>query len=304
MTNFDVTILGCGSATPTVIHHPSAQLLNANEKLMLIDCGEGTQLQMRKAKCNFSKLHSIFISHLHGDHIYGLPGLLSTLSLLGRTADLTIYAHPELEQLLLPILSHKGNHLTFKVLFSPLQQADKQLIFENNTFRIYSFPLKHRLPTNGFLFVEKEQPRHLIREMIDFYDVPISQRNLIKTGADFITPDGTVVPNDRLTKPAAPPRSYAYCSDTIYNPRIIPYIKGCDVLYHEATFEETELKRATETMHSTARQAAQIALEAEVGKLVIGHFSSRYYKHHNLLKEAQEVFANTELADEGKQIVL
>lgn len=300
MSKFQVTILGCGSAIPTTMHHPPSQLVDLNEKLFMIDCGEGTQLQMRKFKTRMSKLHSLFISHLHGDHIFGLPGLLSTLSMLGRTTDLHIYAHKEINLLIKPLLIYMGKHMSYKIELHPLNPGCEELLYENKSIRISSFPLKHRIDTNGFLFEEKESPRHIIREMINFYQIPIKQIGLIKEGADFITSDGTVIRNEILTSPGNPARRYAYCSDTAYSPEIIPYIKNVDLLYHEATFAESELTRATETYHSTARQAAEIAKAAGVKQLVIGHYSSRYNELEVLLKEATTVFPNTELAIEGK----
>jgi len=304
MTRFDVKILGCGSAMPTTLHNPSSQLVNANEKLFMIDCGEGTQLQMRKFKTRISKLHSIFISHIHGDHILGLPGLISTLNILGRKMDLNIYAHKEIEPLLLSALDFFCPHLVFQVHFFPLNADAFEQIYENKSLRVCSFPLKHRIPTCGFLFEEKESLRHIKREMIDFYQIPIKQIKEIKSGADFVTPDGRVIPNEILTSPAKPPRRYAYCSDTAYCPDIIPYIEGVDALYHEATFAESEAIRAQQTFHSTARQAAKIAKAANVKQLILGHFSSRYTELDDLLHEARSVFPNTLLAYEGMDIVL
>lgn len=304
MTPFKVQILGCGSALPTTLYNPSSQLVDINSKLFMIDCGEGSQLQMRKLGVRMSKLHSIFISHLHGDHVFGLPGLISSLGLLGRTAELTIYAHQEIEQFLYPFLNFFCNNLSYNVRLVLLRRKGYNLIYENRSICIYTFPLKHRIATNGFLFKEKEKPRHIKREMIDFYNIPIRNINEIKDGADFTTSDGKIIANDRLTTPADPIRSYAYCSDTAYDESIVPYIKDVDVLYHEATFAESELARANKTGHSTARQAAEIAKLAEVKKLVIGHFSSRYTNLTPLLEEAQAVFPNTELAKEGKIIEL
>lgn len=304
MTRFDVKILGCGSAMPTTLHNPSSQLVNANEKLFMIDCGEGTQLQMRKFKTRISKLHSIFISHIHGDHILGLPGLISTLNILGRKMDLNIYAYKEIEPLLLSALDFFCPHLVFQVHFFPLNADTFEQIYENKSLRVCSFPLKHRIPTCGFLFEEKESLRHIKREMIDFYQIPIKQIKEIKSGADFVTSDGRVIPNEMLTSPAKPPRRYAYCSDTAYCPDIIPYIEGVDALYHEATFAESEAIRAQQTFHSTARQAAKIAKAANVKKLILGHFSSRYTELDDLLHEAQSVFPDTLLAYEGMDIVL
>lgn len=304
MTPFKVQILGCGSALPTTLYNPSSQIIDINSKLFMIDCGEGSQLQMRKLGVRMSKLHSIFISHLHGDHVFGLPGLISSLGLLGRTAELTIYAHQEIEQFLYPFLNFFCNNLSYNIRLVLLRRKGYNLIYENRSICIYTFPLKHRIATNGFLFKEKEKPRHIKREMIDFYNIPIRNINEIKDGADFTTSDGKIIANDRLTTPADPIRSYAYCSDTAYDESIVPYIKDVDVLYHEATFAESELARANKTGHSTARQAAEIAKLAEVKKLVIGHFSSRYTNLTPLLEEAQAVFPNTELAKEGKIIEL
>lgn len=302
MTKFEVHILGCGSAMPTTRHNPTSQLVDVNNKLFMIDCGEGTQQQMRKFKTRMSKLHSIFISHLHGDHVFGLPGLLASLSLLGRKGDLNIYAHSDVELFLIPFNKLYGNRLTYNINIIPLCQDGLQLIYETKSIRVYSFPLKHRIPTNGFLIEEKKAPRHMIGEMIKFYDIPFSKIKDIRAGEDFVTDDGQLIKNDRLTIPATPPRKYAYCSDTTYYPEIIPFIKDVDVLYHEATFTESDMARAKKTYHSTAKQAASIAREANVGKLIIGHFSSRYDDEDLLLEEARAIFPNTELAFEGKKI--
>lgn len=302
MTIFDVHILGCGSAMPTTRHNPTSQLVDVNNKLFMIDCGEGTQQQMRKFKTRMSKLHSIFISHLHGDHVFGLPGLLASLSLLGRKGDLNIYAHPDVELFLIPFNKLYGNRLTYKINIIPLSQDGLQLIYETKSIRVYSFPLKHRIPTNGFLIEEKEPPSHMIGEMIQFYNIPFSQIKDIKAGKDFVTDDGEVIQNNRLTTPATPARKYAYCSDTTYYPEIIPFIKNADILYHEATFTESDIARAKKTFHSTAKQAASIAEQANVKKLIIGHFSSRYDDDDLLLEEAKTIFPNTELAFEGKNI--
>lgn len=302
MTQFEVTILGCGSAMPTTYRNPPSQLIEVNNKLFMIDCGEGTQLQMRKYKARMSKLHSIFISHLHGDHVFGLPGLLSTLSLMGHTGEINIYAHKELEVFLTPFLKHYGTQLNYTINHIHLDSKNHTIIYENKSIEVSSFPLKHRVDTNGFVIAEKESPRHMKGDMIDFYKIPFGKIKDIKEGADFITEDGRVVENKLLTNPAEPPRSYAYCSDTAYSPKIVPYIKGVDVLYHEATFEEVDKARAKQTYHSTAKQAAEIAKQAEVKKLVVGHYSSRYRELDQLLSEAKSVFDNTYLAFEGMKI--
>lgn len=304
MTRFDIQILGCGSAMPTTLHNPSAQLVDVNEKLFMIDCGEGTQLQMRKFKTRMSKLNGIFISHLHGDHVFGLPGLLSTLSLLGRNGDLNIYAHKELDLFLHPFIKYFGNQFSYRINLIPLDPGGYRQVFENKSIRIGSFPLKHRIPTSGFLFEEKESPRHIKREMIDFYNIPFHQIQEIKSGSDFIAGNGEIIKNDILTVSPAPPRKYAYCSDTAFFPEIIEYIQNADVLYHEATFSDSDRIRAQETFHSTARQAAEIAKAARAKKLVIGHFSSRYTELNQLRDEAASVFENTELAFEGMKIQL
>ena len=302
MNNFQITILGCGSAMPTTYRNPTSQLIEVNEKLFMIDCGEGTQLQMRKQKAKMTKLHSIFISHLHGDHVFGLPGLLSTLSLMDRGGELNIYAHKELELFLEPFIKYFGNQLSYKINHIHINPHTHETIFENNSIKISSFPLKHRIHTNGFIIEEKEAPLHMKGDMIEFYKIPFSKIKDIKLGADFITEDGRIIKNELLTTPPSPPRKYAYCSDTAYSPSIIPFIQNADVLYHEATFEEDDLARAKKTYHSTARQAAEIAKQAEVKKLVIGHYSSRYIDLTNLHNEAKSVFERTELAFEGMKI--
>ncbi|MCL1937528.1 MAG: ribonuclease Z [Candidatus Azobacteroides sp.] len=298
MERFDVNILGCGSALPTTRHFLSSQVINLREKLYMIDCGEGAQLQFRAMKLNFNRINRIFISHLHGDHCLGLPGLISTLGLLGRTSDLHIHIQPDAEKIFQPLLQYFCKELFFTVFFHAFDPQKNELIFEDRSLRVYSIPLKHRVPTAGFLFEEKPKSAHIIREMIDFYQIPISQIQAIKNGADFISPEGEIIPHSLLTRPADPPKRYAYCSDTAYYEKIIPLIEGVDLLYHEATFIEKDLQRATETYHSSARQAALIAQAAHVKKLVLGHFSARYPDENILLEEAQAVFSHTILANE------
>lgn len=303
MECFDLHILGCGSALPTTRHQPSSQVINLRDKLYMIDCGEGTQLQMRKMKIKFSRLNHIFISHLHGDHCFGLPGLISTLGLLGRNGELVIHAHEEIQKFLQPTLDFFCKDLPYPVTINPVKAGgESELIFEDRSVEVYSIPLKHRIPSTGFLFKEKPKEAHLIREMIDFYQVPIKEIQNIKRGADFITGEGVIIPNSRLTKPASKPRSYAYCSDTAFSEKIVPIIEGVDLLYHEATFADTELKRARDTFHSTARQAAEIALKANVKQLMIGHYSARYEDIKPLLEEARKIFPNTIAANEGLRV--
>lgn len=304
MEKFEVNILGCGSALPTTRHFSSSQVVNIREKLFMVDCGEGAQLQLRRSKLKFTRLNHIFISHLHGDHCFGLMGLISTFGLLGRTASLHIYAHKELERLLAPQLEFFCKGMTYEVVFHPIDPAKAEVIYDDRSVSVSTIPLKHRIPTCGFLFQEKPTPNHIIRDMVDFYRIPVFELNRIKNGEDYITPEGVVVPNHRLTTPSAAPRSYAYCSDTICQTSIIPQIKGVDLLFHEGTFAQCDAARAKETFHTTAMQAAQIAVEAEAKQLVIGHFSARYEDEGILLKEAQALFPNTLLAKENLRITL
>ncbi|MDL2256758.1 ribonuclease Z [Bacteroidales bacterium OttesenSCG-928-I14] len=304
MERFDLNILGCGSALPTTKHNLSSQVLNLRDKLYMIDCGEGTQLQFRKFKLNFNRLGHIFLSHLHGDHCFGLPGLISTLGLLGRTADLHIHAQADAEKVFQPTLNYFCKELPYKVFFHAFNPYQSELILEDRTLTVHSIPLKHRVPTAGFLFSEKPKSRHIVRDMCDFYKVPVYKLNDIKAGLDFITEEGETIPNNILTRPAAPPKRFAYCSDTAYNEKIIPIIEGVDLLYHEATFSHEHIARAKETFHSSAKQAASIAKEAKAKKLIIGHFSARYPDENILLNEAQEIFPDTILAKEGLTLAL
>lgn len=298
MEKFELHILGCGSALPTTRHLPTSQVVNLRDKLYMIDCGEGTQRQWRKCRLKFSRLNHIFISHLHGDHCFGLPGLISTLGLLGRTAELHIHSPKGLQELLSPILSFFCKELGFQVIFHEFDTKQPTLIFEDRSMTVTTIPLKHRIPCCGFLFTEKPLPNHINREMVDFYQVPVHLLNRIKNGEDYVNAEGEVIPNSRLTFSAAPPRRYAYCSDTIYKRGIIEQIAGVDLLFHEATFAQSELARAKETYHTTAAQAAQIASDAGVKKLIVGHFSARYDDVSVLHREASAVFENTILAKE------
>lgn len=298
MEKFELHILGCGSALPTTRHFPTSQIVNVRDKLFMIDCGEGAQLQFRKSHLKFSRLNHIFISHLHGDHCFGLLGLISTLNLLGRTAELHIHSPKGLETLLTPMLDFFNRQMTYKVPFHEFDTKEPMLIYEDRSLTVTTIPLRHRMPCCGFLFAEKRRPNHIIREMVDFYQVPVYELNRIKNGADYVTPEGKTVSNNLLTRPSAPSRSYAYCSDTIYLPSIVEQIKGVDLLFHEATFANEDAPRAKETFHTTAAQAAEIARRAEVKKLLIGHFSARYEDENVLLQEASAIFPDTQLAKE------
>lgn len=298
MGKFELHILGCGSALPTTRHFPTSQIVNVRDKLFMIDCGEGAQLQFRKSHLKFSRLNHIFISHLHGDHCFGLLGLISTLNLLGRTAELHIHSPKGLETLLTPMLDFFNRQMTYKILFHEFDTKEPMQIYEDRSLTVTTIPLRHRMPCCGFLFAEKRRPNHIIREMVDFYQVPVYELNRIKNGADYVTPEGKTVSNNLLTRPSAPSRSYAYCSDTIYLPSIVEQIKGVDLLFHEATFANEDAPRAKETFHTTAAQAAEIARKAEVKKLLIGHFSARYEDENILLQEASAIFPDTQLAKE------
>lgn len=304
MAEFNINILGCGSALPTTRHLATSQVVDLRDKLYMIDCGEGTQVQMRRMRVRFGRLAHIFISHLHGDHCFGLPGLISTLGMLGRTGELVVHGPKEVESYLRPVMDLFCRGMEFEVRFNPVDTRSHSLVMEDRSLSVYSIPLKHRIPTCGYLFVEKPKEAHIIREMTDFYQVPVRCMKDIKQGLDYVTPEGEVVPNSRLTRPAAPPKRYAFCSDTAYNRSIIPIIEGVDLLYHEATFAECDLARAKETFHSTARQAAEIARDARVKRLVIGHYSARYEDLSGLHREAEAVFPGTILGNEGMVITV
>ena len=296
--NIKLNIIGSGSALPTKNNFPSSQILEMRGKQFMIDCGEGTQIRLRQMGLKTNRLGHIFISHLHADHCLGLVGMISTFGMMNRTADLHIHAHPDLERLLQPQLQYFCANSPFKIIFHPVNPAVCGLIYEDRSVEVFSIPLKHRVPCCGFLFQEKQGFRHIKRDMIDFYGVPLSQINRIKQGEDFITPEGEVIPNETFTTSPTPTFRYAYCSDTAYNEAMIPFIEGVDALYHEATFADDEKLRARQTMHSTARQAAEIARQAHVKKLVLGHYSARYVNKNILLKEAKEVFENTVLSED------
>lgn len=298
MEPFKIHILGCGSALPTLHHYPSAQVVEIRGKLFLVDCGEGTQIQLRRSRLRFTKISAIFISHLHGDHCFGLIGVLSSFGLLGRTAPLTVYAPAALRNVLDMLLHHFCQGLEFEVLFKAVDTELQKVIYEDRSLTIETIPLEHRIACCGYLFREKPTLPHIRRDVADFYQIPVSQFSNIKNGADWITPEGETVPNSRLTTSADPPRSYAYCSDTRYIPTLFQRLGGVTTLYHESTYGDDNLLLAEKYCHSTARQAATVALEAGVDKLLLGHYSQRYDNEQVLLDEARSVFKNTFLTSE------
>jgi ribonuclease Z len=297
---FQLTILGTSSALPTSNRYPTAQVLNVLGRFFLIDCGEGTQTQMRKCNIGFSRINHIFISHLHGDHIFGLIGLISTFALIGRTNDLHIYSHSELQKFLSAQIQFLyTDELPFRIVYHPLNFKKEQKIYEDKKVTVYTFPLVHRIPTCGFRFDEKPALPNLIREKLEEYQIPIRERQQIKEGSDFITEDGRIIPNAELTTNKKQARSFAFCSDTRYDESYIDSVRNVDLLYHEATFEGNNQDLAKSTYHSTGKDAATVALKANVGELIIGHFSARYKDPSIILKEAQSIFPNTKTINEG-----
>ena len=296
---FELTILGSNSAFPTSKNISTAQVLNVLGRFFLIDCAEGTQILLRKLKFRLGKINHIFISHLHGDHFFGLIGLISTFNLLNRKSTLHIYAPPKLEEIILFQLSKMEQKLCYEIVFHTLICNSAQTIYEDKYLTVMSFPLLHRIPSCGFVFKEKVGLRKMKKDMIDFLNIPISKIKDIIKGDDFISDENEFYPNKKLTLDPLRARSYAFCSDTSYTESIIPYIKGVDLLYHEATFGKDYNSVANDRGHSTTIQAANIAKKANVKKLVIGHFSPRYKDLNVLLQESRDVFANTELALEG-----
>lgn len=303
MQTFELTILGCSSATPTSRRNPTSLLLNIADQYLLIDCGEATQIQLRKFKIKFQRIDHIFISHLHGDHYLGLVGLLSSMHLLGRTTDMHIYSPSGLKEIV--DVQHKHSHvkLHYNLFFHELTGTKSEIIFEDEKYTVETILLKHRIPCYGFLFKEKPLLRNIIKEQITHYQIPLSEIPKIKRGDDYLNPEGNWIKNEVLTTAPLPPRKFAYCSDTCYNESIIEQIRGVDMLYHEATFMQKMQERAKETFHSTTIEAGTIAKKAEVQKLIIGHYSARYKDLEPLLLETQSVFSNTVLAIEGEKYV-
>ncbi len=296
----NVTILGSNSAIPTLKRKPTAQLVNHNERFFLIDCAEGTQIQLRKYRIKMQRIHHIFISHLHGDHFFGLIGLISSMHLLGRKRELHVYAPPLLENILNVQLEASQTELIYPFNFHPIKPDVHDKIYEDEKLIVETIPLDHRIPTCGFLFKEKEGKRKLKKDVVNSLKIPVNEYLNLKNGADYIDSNGKTIKNNKVTDNPHPVRSYAYCSDTGYYEKIIPIIKNVDLLYHEATFAHDMVDVAREKFHSTSVDAATIAKKAEVKNLVIGHFSTRYESSQELLKEAKTVFKHTRAASDGK----
>jgi len=299
-----LTILGSSSALPTSERYPSAHVLNAHERIFLIDCGEGTQMQLRKCRIRLGKINHIFISHLHGDHVFGLYGLLSSFNLMGRTTPVHLYAPENYFSLLLSHLKDFDINLSFEIDFTPLKGNDPVEILDDKYLTVTSFPLKHRIPAFGFLFREKPHDRNIIKELISKYEIPPVRIRAIKKGADFVTADGKLIKNELLTIPGPVSLSYAYCSDTKYFKRLSSFVKNVDLLYHEATFDKSLKDLAEITGHSTTEDAARTARAAGAGTLIIGHFSARYKDVSVLVDEAKSLFPRTFPAIDGKSYEL
>ena len=299
-----LTILGCNAATPRKNAQTTAQLLDIKGQLVLIDCGEGTQMQLRKLGVKFARIQHIFISHLHGDHFYGLIGLISTFRLLGRSADLHIYGPKGIKEIITLQLKLAKSWTDYDLYFHELTSLDSELILDHEKFTVETLPLDHRVYTNGYLFREKTGPRKIDKVAVEKYVVDIADMENLKQGKDIIQSDGSILANQLLTLDPEPSKSYAFCSDTAYKPDLSQLIKGVTCLYHEATFLDIHQDLALKTKHSTAAEAAQIASAAQVGQLILGHFSSRYPDLKEFVIQAQQHFQNVDLAEDGKGYVI
>lgn len=299
-----INILGCYAATPRSFTNPTSQVLEILNNHFLIDCGEGTQVELRRNKIKFSKIKHIFISHLHGDHFYGLVGLVSTFRLLNRESELHIYGPKGIKEIITLQLKLANSWTNFPLIFHELTSKEPELIFENSSVTVTTIPLKHRVYTNGFLFKEKEGDRKLLIDKAETFNIDFSLFRSLKKGKDVISEDGKLIPNHLVTADPPPAKSYAYCSDTVYDPEIVPLIKKATVLYHESTFLEDKADLAQPTKHSTAKQAATIAKLAEVQKLILGHYSTRYPDIELFRIEASTIFPDIILADDGKEIIV
>ena len=297
---FEVTILGSNSAIPAHGRHPTAQVLNHNEKFFLLDCGEGTQMRLSQLKIRRSKIDQIFISHLHGDHYYGLPGLLTSYHLLQRREPLHIFAPKGLKEIIELNFKYSNTRLIYDLQFHEFGCVSPEKIFESEELIVTTLPMNHRIPCCGFLFREKKHSRKILPEMLEVYKIPVSAIADLKRGKDFAIGE-KIIPNSELTSDPLPARTYAFCSDTLYNEEFISLIEGADLMYHEATFMNESAQRAVQTFHCTTAQAATIANKAGAGKLLIGHFSAKYTELELMLEEARVIFQNTELALEGEK---
>lgn len=297
-----LTILGCYAATPRTFTNPTSQVLEINNELFLIDCGEGTQVELRRNKVKFSKIKHVFISHLHGDHFFGLVGLISTFRLLNRETELHIYGPKGIKEIITLQLKLSSSWTSYPLYFHELDSKEPEIILDNKKVTVETIPLKHRIYANGFLFREKPGDRKLLMNEVLNYNINVAYYRGIKKGKDAILEDGTIIPNSQLTADPEPPKSYAFCSDTKYNPEMVEQLKDTTVLYHESTFLEEHAYLANPTKHSTAKEAAAIAVQANVSKLVLGHYSTRYKNIELFKKEAEEVFPSVELADDGKTL--
>lgn len=295
-----LTVLGCYAATPRTFTNPTSQVLEIGNHLFLIDCGEGTQVQLRKNKVKFSKIKHIFISHLHGDHFYGLIGLISTFMLLNREAELHVYGPKGIKEIITLQLKLSNSWTSYPLYFHELSSKEPEVLLDDKKVSVETIPLNHRIYTNGFLFREKPGERKLLMDKVLNYDIEVAYYRDIKKGKDVVLEDGTIIPNKELTADPEPSKSYAFCSDTKYDPSIIPQIRNVSVLYHESTFLEAHASLASPTKHSTAREAAEVARAAEVGTLILGHYSTRYEDYSLFKKEAEQVFENVLLSDDGK----
>lgn len=295
-----VNILGCYAATPRSLTNPTSQVLEMKNRMFLIDCGEGTQVQLRKNKLRFSKINHIFISHLHGDHFFGLVGLIATFSLLNRKTDLHVYGPKGVKEVILLQLKVSNSWTGYSLYFHELESNEPQVIFEDDKVTVTTIPLKHRIYANGFYFKEKPDYRKLNIDRVKEHNIDVCYYQKIKNGSDITLDNGQVIPNSDLTFDPPAPKSYAFCSDTIYNEAVLDVIQDVDVLYHESTFLQSEQHLCEKTMHSTAKEAAAIAKKANAGQLILGHFSTRYGSIESFKEEALEIFDNVHLADDGR----
>lgn len=300
---FEVNVLGCGSAKPSPVHNPSCTVVNFRENLFMIDCGEGAQKEFQRQRLKLPRLNHIFLTHLHGDHVFGLPGLIGTMALSGLEGDITIHTFEEGKRILSSMFAYFNRGLPIDVKFNVIR-PEEAVVFENASLSVRTVPLRHKIPAVGYVFEEKPGLRHIDRAACDFHGVPIWAFNNIKAGNDFIKPDGTVIANSLLTKDPSPTRSYAHISDTAYIPDLASKIQGVDLLFHETTYLSEDIDKAKERGHSTAAQAAQVALDAGAGQLLTGHYSSRYKDDNSFSEEAKTIFPNVIVGKEGLRISL